>query len=42
VCNDDVIGYSPSLADKVALRTAGYTVEETAAQLAVAIRPSER
>ncbi|HEX8101112.1 MAG TPA: toll/interleukin-1 receptor domain-containing protein [Solirubrobacteraceae bacterium] len=34
VSKDEVIGHSPSLADKVALRTADSTVEEIAGQIA--------
>jgi len=34
VTRDDVIGYSPSLADKLALRTADSTIEEIASQIA--------
>lgn len=38
VTKDEVIQYSPSLADKLALRTADYTVEEIAAEIAGVIR----
>jgi hypothetical protein len=34
VTRDDVIGYSPSLADKLALQTADSTIEEIASQIA--------
>jgi hypothetical protein len=34
VTRDDVIGYSPPLADKLALRTADSTIEEIASQIA--------
>lgn len=40
VSKDEVISYSPSLADKVALRTADYTVAEIAEEVAAVI--SER
>ena len=38
VTKDEVIQYSPSLADKLALRTADYTVEEIATEIAGVIR----
>jgi hypothetical protein len=38
VTKDEVIQYSPSLADKLALRTADYTVDEIAAEIAGVIR----
>jgi hypothetical protein len=38
VTKDDVIQYSPSLADKVALRTADSTVHEIASEIAGVIR----
>jgi hypothetical protein len=34
ISRDDVIGYSPSLADKLALRTSDSTIEEIASQIA--------
>lgn len=34
----DVIGYSPSLADKVARNTADFTIEEIAKEIAGVIR----
>jgi hypothetical protein len=37
VSKDEVISYSPSLADKVALRTADYTVAEIAEEIATVI-----
>lgn len=37
VSKDQVIGHSPSLADKVALRTADYTIEEIAQEIASVI-----
>lgn len=37
VSKDDVVSFSPSLADKVALRTADYTVEEIASEIAAVI-----
>jgi hypothetical protein len=41
VSKDDVIRRSPSLADKVALRTADYTIEEIAAEITAVVRPSD-
>lgn len=38
VTKDEVIRYSPSLADKLALRTADYTIEEIASEIAGVIR----
>ncbi len=38
VTKDDVLGYSPSLADKVALNTATHTISELADKLVAAIR----
>ncbi len=38
ISKDDVVSASPSLADKVALRTADYTVEEIAAEIASVVR----
>jgi hypothetical protein len=38
VTKDDVIQYSPSLADKVALRTADSTISEIASEIASVIR----
>lgn len=38
VTKDEVIQYSPSLADKLALRTADYTVDEIAAEIAEVIK----
>lgn len=38
VSKDDVMKYSPALADRVALRTADYTLQEIAVELAGAIR----
>jgi TIR domain len=40
VTKDEVIRYSPSLADKLALRTADSTVSEIAAEIASVIRSS--
>lgn len=37
ITKDEVLGYSPSLADKVALSTATYTVEEIATEIADAV-----
>jgi hypothetical protein len=34
ISRDEVIGYSPSLADKLALRTSDATTEEIASQIA--------
>lgn len=42
VTKDEVIEYSPSLADKLALRTADYTVEEIAAEIASVIRDEDQ
>lgn len=38
VSKDDVIRESPSLADKVAIRTADYTIDEIADEIAAVIR----
>jgi hypothetical protein len=40
ITKDEVLDYSPSLADKVALNTASYTVEEIAAEIADVIGSS--
>lgn len=40
VSKDEVRGYSPSLADKVALNTAVYTLDELIEQLAKVLKPS--
>jgi hypothetical protein len=40
VSKDEVVQYSPTLADKVALRTADRTVDEIAAEIALVIRPA--
>jgi hypothetical protein len=40
VSKDQVVGYSPSLADRVALRTSDYTIEEIATEIAAVIGPS--
>jgi hypothetical protein len=39
VSKDEVVGQSPSLADKVALRTADYTIGEIAAEITSVVRP---
>lgn len=39
ISKDDVMGQSPSLADKVALRTADYTIDEIAAEIAEVVQP---
>ena len=39
VSKDEVVKQSPSLADKVALRTADYTIEEIAAEITSVVRP---
>lgn len=36
---DELIAQSPSLADKVAVRTSDFTIAEIAAQIAEAVRP---
>ncbi len=41
VSKDAVVGYSPSLADKVALRTSDYTIEEIAAEITSVVRPAD-
>jgi hypothetical protein len=41
VAKDQVIGYSPSLADRVALRTSEYTIEDIATEIAAVIKPSD-
>lgn len=38
VTKDEVIRYSPSLADKLALRTADKTVSEIAAEISAVVR----
>lgn len=38
VSKDEVVSYSPSLADKVALRTADCTIEEIAEEIAAVVR----
>jgi hypothetical protein len=40
VSKDEVVRQSPSLADKVALRTADYTIEEIAEEITSVVRPS--
>jgi Domain of unknown function (DUF1883)/TIR domain len=40
ISKDEVTRQSPSLADKVALRTADYTIEEIAAEITSVIRPA--
>lgn len=42
ISKDEVISQSPSLADKVALRTSDYSIEEIAAELAAVIRERDR
>ncbi len=37
ISKDDVVSYSPSLADKVALRTADYTIDEIADEIAAVV-----
>jgi hypothetical protein len=41
ISKDEVVRRSPSLADKVALRTADYTIDEIAAEIASVVRPSQ-
>ena len=41
VTADDVRGYSPSLADKLALNTADVDIDEIAEQIAAAIAPQD-
>jgi hypothetical protein len=38
ISKDEVVSYSPSLADKVALRTADYTLDEIADEIAAVVR----
>jgi Domain of unknown function (DUF1883)/TIR domain len=38
ISKDEVVSYSPSLADKVALRTADYTIDEIAEEIATVVR----
>lgn len=40
ISKDEVLRQSPSLADKVALRTADYTVDEIAEEIASVVRPA--
>jgi hypothetical protein len=40
VSKDEVVSYSPSLADRVALRTSDYTIEEIATEITTVIRPA--
>ena len=39
ISKDEVIAYSPSLADKLALNTSAYSIEELARELAEVLRP---
>jgi hypothetical protein len=39
VSKDEVVGYSPSLADRLALRTSDYTIEDIANEITAVIRP---
>ncbi len=39
VSKDEVIGHSPSLADRVALRTSDYTIEDIATEITAVVRP---
>jgi hypothetical protein len=39
VSKDEVVRHSPSLADKIALRTSDYTIDEIAAQITSVVRP---
>lgn len=39
ISKDEVVRHSPSLADKVALRTADYTIAEIAAEITSVVRP---
>ncbi len=39
VSKDEVIGFSPSLADRVALRTSDYTIEDIATEITAVVRP---
>jgi hypothetical protein len=39
ISKDEVIRHSPSLADKVALRTADYTISEIADEIAAVVKP---
>ena len=39
ISKDEVVQQSPSLADKVALRTADYTIEEIATEITSVVRP---
>jgi hypothetical protein len=39
VSKDEVVQHSPSLADKVALRTSDYTIDEIAAEITSVVRP---
>ena len=38
VSKDQVVSHSPSLADKVALRTADYTIDEIAEEITSVVR----
>jgi hypothetical protein len=42
ISKDEVVSASPSLADKVALRTSDYTIEEIAAEIASVVRDGQR
>lgn len=42
ISKDEVVSASPSLADKVALRTADYTIEEIASEIASVVRDHRR
>ena len=39
ISKDEVVAHSPSLADKVALRTSDYTIDEIAAEITSVVRP---
>jgi hypothetical protein len=39
ISKDEVLSHSPSLADKVALRTADYTISEIASEITSVVRP---
>ena len=41
VSKNEVLGYSPTLADKVALNTASYSIEELAEALSEVLGPAE-
>jgi hypothetical protein len=42
VSKEEVVSYSPSLADKVALRTSDYSIDEVADEIATVVHAGRR